>query len=139
MPSVVGETADEARVALEKQGLAVATEYWWSPEVPAGFVMYQHPSSNEALNRGEPAVIVISRGPLRLTVPNLVGRPSDEATRILRQAGLVNPPSVRYQGPRELSPAILGSTCNGCVVSMSPLPGAEVPPEGIISLAIRKD
>lgn len=139
MPSVIAQTTDEARIALEQLGLVVATEQWWNPEVPAGFVVYQHPLPEQPIERSRPAVIVISRGPIRLTIPDLAGRSQDEAQRLLQQAGLIAAPLIHYQGPKDLPPATLNKVCNGCVLSIYPPAGAEVPPEGIVTLAVRKD
>ncbi|MBI4497540.1 MAG: helix-turn-helix domain-containing protein [Chloroflexi bacterium] len=139
MPTVLGQPAEEARSVLEGAGLAVATEQWWSREVPAGMVVYQQPLPQEPLPQGQPAVIVVSRGPLRVVVPDLLGRRQDEALRLLQQAGLLNAPVIHYPRSRDLSSTVRNTVCNGCVLESVPGPGAEVPPEGVVTLSIRKE
>ncbi|MCX6021411.1 MAG: helix-turn-helix domain-containing protein [Chloroflexi bacterium] len=139
MPALIGGMADDARRVLDALSLPVVVEEWASGERPAGVVLWQRPDAGAAADRKQAVVLAVSRGPMRITVPNLVGRPHDEAAQALRQAGLISTPVVRVQGPKDLSPAALTSACNGCVLSVTPPPGAEVSPDGIVAMAVRQD
>ena len=138
MPQTVGQPVETARVSLEKLGLRVATEGWASGVVPRGVVLWQQPEAGAALQKGQLALLAVSKGPKMATVPELVGKPQEDALRALRQAGLVNPPYVHFQGPKDLSPTVLNRVCNGCVLSVSPPPGSESSPDSIIAIAVRK-
>lgn len=138
-PAVLGQSAEAARAALERLGLRVATESWASGEAPPGTVLWQRPEPGAIVQRGELVQLAISRGPKVATVPAVVGKTQNDATKALREAGVVNPPVVRFQGPKDLSPAVLTSVCNGCVLSVSPSAGADIAPDSLVAIAVRRD
>src|SRR5690606_20874449 len=82
-----------------------------------GTVIDQDPAAGSELKRGDTVTIVVSTGPERVTVPNVVGSLLDEARASLRAAGLKV--TVRR---REVSDA----TDDGRVVDQSPSAGVEV-------------
>lgn len=88
VPVAAGQSADDARAALEAAGLAVdfsAQEH--STEVPAGRLLSV--TIPEGLVRTDATVSgVVSLGPRMVTVPDVVGTPIPEALEELRAAGL---------------------------------------------------
>ncbi|MGL4743260.1 MAG: Stk1 family PASTA domain-containing Ser/Thr kinase, partial [Dermatophilaceae bacterium] len=87
VPDVAGVPAPEARKTLEKLGLTVrAGTQQNSDTVPAGSVISQSPQ-DRSLFDGDTIMLVISKGPVLVTVPNVIGQQVGEARRILEQAG----------------------------------------------------
>jgi serine/threonine-protein kinase len=71
--------------------------------VEAGFVVSATPASGEQAARDSEVVLVVSRGPEMVTVPDITGAESlSDAVRILEDAGLV---AGDVQGPATGRPA----------------------------------
>ncbi len=82
-----GKPADEASKALADAGLEVdATEQANSDTVPKGSVISQSPATG-TLYKGDPVKLVVSKGPVMVTVPDVQGKQEGEATQILKAAG----------------------------------------------------
>jgi serine/threonine-protein kinase len=82
-----GKPADQAVAALTGAGLKVdATKQEFSTDVPKGSVISQAPASG-TLFRGDQVVLVVSKGPEMVKVPDVQGRQLDEARKILEGAG----------------------------------------------------
>lgn len=88
-PAVAGLPQAEAVAALEAAGLAPAVaEPETSMDVPAGSVIRQEPGPQEGqLYRGDTVTIVVSSGPPLVEVPDVFGKSTREATRMLEEAG----------------------------------------------------
>ena len=88
VPSVVGETEDDARTILGDAGLdpAPAPDRVFHPSILAGSVVSQSPAQGQ-LFRGDPVILVISKGPELIDVPDLVGMQVEEATAELKRLG----------------------------------------------------
>jgi serine/threonine-protein kinase len=87
VPRVTGTTADAATAAITKAGLKVVRgQDVNSDAVPAGQVVSQTPGKG-MLHRGDPVSIVVSKGPVMVSVPNVVGRSSAEAEKTLTGLG----------------------------------------------------
>lgn len=139
MPAVLGQQAEISRAALEHLGLRVVTESWASSTSAPGSVLWQRPEAGARVPRGALVQLAVSSGPKVAAIPDVVGKTQDDAMKALLQAGIVNPPVVRFQGPKDLSPAVLTSVCNGCVLSVSPAAGAQIAPDGVVAIAVRRD
>lgn len=82
-----GQPADQAVAALTDAGLTVdATKQEFSTTVPKGSVISQTPATG-TLFRGDKVVLVVSKGPEMVKVPNVQGKQVAEARKILEAAG----------------------------------------------------
>lgn len=87
VPDVVGRDAGEAQAALEDLGLEVERGTAENSDtVPEGDVLSQSPRDG-TLFRGDTVTIVVSKGPVLVDVPNVIGKQLPEARRILEEAG----------------------------------------------------
>jgi eukaryotic-like serine/threonine-protein kinase len=90
VPSLLGLTVEEARVATEPLGLGVApVGDAFSDTVEAGRVLEQTPAADSQVARGTTVELVVSKGPDLVALPDVGGRTFDEAAQILTDAGLV--------------------------------------------------
>lgn len=88
VPNVVGLSLTEASSRLDSQGLdyeIVATE--WHDSIPANYVISQNPEAERKVKAGRIIDLVLSKGPLVLEVPNVVGMEERNATIELFNAG----------------------------------------------------
>lgn len=81
-----GKPRDEAVGALEGLGFQVKTTEEFSDDVDEGRVISQSPADGTRF-KGDTITISVSRGPENVDVPDVVGRPRDEAVEILEEAG----------------------------------------------------
>jgi len=87
--SVVGATKDQAQAELEGVGLVyerAGREY--SDTVEKGRVISQSPAPGTPGHRGDVVEVVLSRGPEKFEIPDLVGKQYEEAAQILRDLGM---------------------------------------------------
>ncbi|WP_307812492.1 Stk1 family PASTA domain-containing Ser/Thr kinase [Phycicoccus sp. CSK15P-2] len=87
VPDFTGKNAEEAGRALGDLGLNVDSgEQQNDDTVPAGDVISQSPRDG-TLFKGDTVKLVVSKGPVMVDVPNVVGKQLPEARRILEEAG----------------------------------------------------
>jgi serine/threonine-protein kinase len=89
-----GKPQDEAEAALEKAGFKVSLDPEYSDDVAKGRVISQSPHDGTGY-KDDTITLEVSRGPEAISVPNVLGKPRNEATKILRDAGF----KVRAFGP----------------------------------------
>jgi len=90
VPSMVGQTVNEATATLAELGLALRVDDNPRPDdtVAAGRVMQQDPAAGTTSRRQRSVRVWISAGPKRTVVPALVGQ-SERATQVrLQQEGV---------------------------------------------------
>ena len=87
VPHVKGQSAGDAEQALIAAGFTVRANNAFSAIVPKGDVIRQQPSRGTA-DRGSRVTIWVSLGPREFPMPNVVGRPTDQAKQTLAAAGL---------------------------------------------------
>jgi beta-lactam-binding protein with PASTA domain/tRNA A-37 threonylcarbamoyl transferase component Bud32 len=110
-----GRPASDATSGLEKAGFKVEIERHYSDAVAKGRVIGQTPSGGTGF-KNDTITLEVSRGPEAITVPNVVGKPRNEATKILKDDGFevraFGPGNftVRAQTPGANSKAKVGST-----------------------------
>ena len=122
VPDVVGLEREEAADRLADSGLEMA-----EPEeggryhgtVPAGHVIEQSPPASSLVKRGASVGAVVSLGPQRLSVPQLVGKSQQSAQVTLAAGGLALGSTLKVFDP---------GTAAGVVVAQDPAPGALVSP-----------
>ncbi len=90
-PELFGLAEEEAAALLADQGLRVS----WSEEddryderVPAGHALLQRPRAGTLVKRGSSVVVILSRGPQLLEVPDVTGNALQAAQVTLTAAGL---------------------------------------------------
>jgi serine/threonine-protein kinase len=139
VPLVQGMTAEEAAAALRKAGFKSDERREFSDTVKSGRVIETSPPEGSVARKGTTVTLVVSRGREKVAVPDLVGRPRDEAERTLQDAGLqasakeeestdADPGTVLRQDPAAGTQLAKGKTV-ALVVAKAP---ADVPVPGVI-------
>jgi len=90
VPNIIGYSEEDARKELEALGLVmdVAEERVFNKDVPEGHVVIQDPKPETQNKVTNPVKVIISKGPKKVEVPNLVGKNYDEVDIILESYGL---------------------------------------------------
>lgn len=86
-PDVSGMSEEDARARLSDAGLAVGTRSPVADDAAAGTVVGQHPEAGEAVAEGSAVDLAVSLGARADSAPGVLGRPVDEAVRLLAEAG----------------------------------------------------
>ncbi|MDN5571156.1 MAG: Stk1 family PASTA domain-containing Ser/Thr kinase [Propionibacteriaceae bacterium] len=87
-PPLASLTQVAAQAAAQSQELGVVFEQEYSETVPAGQVIGTDPAEGQRVLRDGVLTAYVSRGPERYAVPELVGRPSQQATAALAELNL---------------------------------------------------
>jgi len=89
VPEVVGDTQAAATTAITGAGLTLgAVTSQASAVVASGNVISEAPSAGTSVNSGSAVNLVVSTGPVKVAVPNLVGDIQTDATTAIFEAGL---------------------------------------------------
>jgi serine/threonine-protein kinase len=124
VPNLAGKNADEATKTLEAAGFKVArADPVNSDTVPSGAVVSQNPSQGTLL-RGDTVTLVVSKGPVLVAVPDVVGKQRQDARRILEAAGF-----------KVVVTNVLGGFFN-TVRASDPPAGASVPKGSTVTLTV---
>jgi serine/threonine-protein kinase len=124
VPEVTGQDADDASRALRRLELEVARSSTHSDTVASGDVISQWPAGGRLLP-GRTVRLVVSRGPVLVDVPRVVGRGAAGAQGALEEAGFaVIVTRVEYY---------IGL---GVVVRQSPGGGDRAPRGGTVTLSV---
>jgi eukaryotic-like serine/threonine-protein kinase len=86
VPDLTGKSEDEARAALEQAGFRVAVQQQETSKKDPGMVLAQDPGSGRAA-RGSTVTITVAIEPKQITVPDVVGRSQNNATKTLSGRG----------------------------------------------------
>ncbi|MEJ5868313.1 PASTA domain-containing protein [Pseudokineococcus sp. 5B2Z-1] len=127
VPDVVGSTAEAARAAVERAGLAYAEESAPSEEVSEGRVAEQDPAAGGTAPRGSTVTVVVSTGPTAVAVPDLAGRTEGQAASDLAAVGLRLGDVERRPDP---------SAPEGVVLTSDPSSGASAAPGSAVDLVV---
>jgi eukaryotic-like serine/threonine-protein kinase len=139
VPLVGGLPADEAADRLREAGFKSEQRREFSDEVWRGRVIETTPPEGSTARKGSTVTLAVSRGKERAAVPDVVGRPRDEAERLLQDAGFKtavseeesedeDPGTVLRQEPAAGTQVAQGATVD-LVVAKAP---EEVPVPGVI-------
>ncbi len=113
VPDVVGRTEAEAVADLTEAGFEADVTQAFSDR-KAGLVVSQEPKAGSNLKEGSAVALTVSKGGKPVSVPDVVGTTSSQATATLRDAGLeVNLVGVPSDQP------------SGTVVAQSPVAGKQ--------------
>lgn len=89
VPSVTQVSEAVAREAASANNVKVETRTEYSEDVAAGLIISTDPSGGTRVLRGDSMELVISLGPERFSMPEVVGLTLDEATDALESTNLV--------------------------------------------------
>jgi eukaryotic-like serine/threonine-protein kinase len=88
VPDVGGLAESEATAILQAANLSVRVVEEFSTEVPRGQVISQQPAAEATVREGGTVTIVVSKGPRRFPMPNVVGADTASAQAQLQGVGL---------------------------------------------------
>jgi len=89
IPDLVQQTVQSAQLALEGLRLRAVLQEANDDVIKPGSVIRQNPPAGGRLPVDSAVTLVISRGPVQIDMPSLVGRPLPDARRMLEERGLV--------------------------------------------------
>ena len=89
VPGVIGMSREQAISALEGAGFTVGMVSERPSNEPAGAVIDSRPRPGAQTRVPSPVSLILSTGPTVVIVPDVVGRPLDDAKLLLQQLGLV--------------------------------------------------
>jgi eukaryotic-like serine/threonine-protein kinase len=131
VPSVTGLARAEAANVLADQGLALRSAEGggrYDDKVPAGRVARQTPDAGTYVKRGRPVTLVLSKGPRRVEVPDLTGKPLPAAQATISGSGLGLGRILGAFATHREPP--------GSVLGQDPDPGASVAPTTGVDLLL---
>lgn len=129
VPNVVGLQVVAASEQISTASLVVTVEEEWSKTVPEGAVISTTPVADTSLEHGSTVTLLVSKGPERYAVPDLVGSMLADAKTALRDTKLsVGKTVYAYD---ETVPS-------GRIISSTPPSGTIMQPRETIDLTISK-
>ncbi len=88
IPDLGGQTLEQAETALERLGLEPGDTNETFHDVAAeGTIVGSDPDPGTAVKDGSKVTLLVSKGPQLFDVPNVVGKPVEEAKALMTQAG----------------------------------------------------
>jgi eukaryotic-like serine/threonine-protein kinase len=126
VPSLIGESRDDAIAALSERGLKFKVADVYSKE-DAGTVVAQFPTPRRRVNKGSSVRINVSRGLQPIGIPTVVGETFESASSQLQGAGF----AVARQDVDSEQP-------KGIVVRQSPAGGAQASRGATVTLSVSK-
>lgn len=91
-----GRSFADARDVLAGYRLRVAQAEAYHDAVPTGAVVRTDPPAGTTLHPGDLVTVYVSKGPQPVKVPDVTGKPGDDATKALRAAGFAVDSSEGY-------------------------------------------
>ncbi|WEB43046.1 Stk1 family PASTA domain-containing Ser/Thr kinase [Streptomyces yunnanensis] len=129
VPAVLDMTQAKAQKALHDEGLRVKVERGFSPNVQRDHVMATKPETGQRIRGNGTVTLVVSRGPEKVTIPDLAGTPLADARRKLRDLGLVPGTETR---------AFSDEVAKGSVIRTDPAPGSTRRPDTAVALTVSR-
>jgi beta-lactam-binding protein with PASTA domain len=108
VPEVTGETQAAAVTTLKRAGLEPAVSLSANAHVPSGLVIGTTPPRGTIVSKGSHVSVFVSSGPGTLPLPNVEGKTSAEALKILRAKGFQ--PSTQSQSSETVDKGLVIST-----------------------------
>jgi eukaryotic-like serine/threonine-protein kinase len=124
VPSVVGQPFDQASATLTTAGFKVARVDEVSSSVPVDSVISQSPDSGLLLEKGRTVTLTVSSS--QVTIPDLVGKPFEEAQAALQKLGLTAN-RVDAESPDQAA---------GTVLSTDPVSGTTVDKGSAVTVTV---
>ncbi|MFK0189660.1 Stk1 family PASTA domain-containing Ser/Thr kinase [Kitasatospora sp. NPDC090308] len=129
VPSVLGQSREQASATLDGQGLHGAFSEQFSESVAAGQVISTDPGVGARVRKSDSVKVLLSRGPERVGVPDVAGRPLADAVKALEGARLV----AGATGEQ-----FSDSVPKGSVISTDPAAGGGLSPGSAVALTVSK-
>ncbi|ATZ27122.1 Serine/threonine-protein kinase PK-1 [Streptomyces lavendulae subsp. lavendulae] len=130
VPNLLGKTEAQARSQLSAAGLGVKrVDRKFSDAFDRGTVMNSTPEGGKQIRGNGAVVLTVSRGPELVSVPDLKGRPLEEAKAELTKTGLA---------PGIVTQAFSQDVAQGSVIETNPLGGNKRAPDTAIALVVSK-
>ncbi|WP_031153018.1 Stk1 family PASTA domain-containing Ser/Thr kinase [Streptomyces erythrochromogenes] len=130
VPNLLGKTEEQARTQLSEAGLGVkGVDRKFSDAFERGTVMNTDPPGGRRIRGNGAVLITISRGPEVVSVPNLKGRPLEEAKQELARTGLA---------PGVVTQAFSQDVAQGSVISTNPAGGEKRAPDTAVAFVVSK-
>ncbi len=126
VPDVINLSISEAISTLKKAGLKYTKKEKSSETIPEGTVISQNPSPGIEVKKGTTVELVVSSGPPKITVPDVVGEDETTARTTLQDAGFLVETVTTTTTPENV----------GLVVSQSPEGGALAPKGSTVTIWI---
>ena len=131
-PDLYNLTLDEAQRSLDKLNLNIRVniEDEYSNEVEKGKIISQQPMSGATLQEGDTVTLVLSKGPMKGYIPNVVGLTLGEAGNVLKENKL-SLGNIKYEYSDTYN--------NGIVIAQDPKSGSENNQEwGTVNVVVSK-
>ncbi|MFD9485442.1 Stk1 family PASTA domain-containing Ser/Thr kinase [Streptomyces sp. NPDC059991] len=130
VPAVIGQSESAAKKRLTDAGLAVKkVDRRYSDTVKRGTVIETDPETGARVRGNASVTVVVSRGPEMVKVPDVSGKPLDDAKKALADAGLT---------PGAVTEEFNEDTDQGSVVSTAPAAGAPRRADTAVALVVSK-
>ncbi|MFF2197135.1 Stk1 family PASTA domain-containing Ser/Thr kinase [Streptomyces sp. NPDC058157] len=130
VPNLLGKTEDQARAELSAAGLGVKkVDRKFSEAFERGTVMDSDPVGGKQIRGNGAVTLTVSRGPELVSVPDLKGRPLEDAKAELTKAGLA---------PGIVTQAFSQDVAQGSVISTDPAGGQKRAPDSAVALQVSK-
>lgn len=129
VPAMVGISEVDALAAGEANSVRGERTSEYSEDVAKGIVIRTDPTSGSRVLRGEKVTLVVSLGPERFPMPEVVGETLDDARELLAEQNLV---------AGSVSEAWSETVPQGVVLSASKEPGEQLKRDTVIDLSVSK-
>ena len=127
VPEFIGMTMEEAEQVAEEKGLKVEVdEYRFSEEYEQDQIIGQDPIEGTMVAEGDIIHVDISKGEETGETPNLIGKSTEEAKRLIEEYGFRVGDIVEKEGTEE----------KGTVLDQDPSPGIEFSQGGTINIVV---
>ena len=127
VPSVVGESAKQAKQTLAKQGLKVgSTVQESSDQITAGKAIGTDPGAGQNVPVGTQVTLLVSSGPMKVAIPDVTGESQAQAKSDLEHAGFQV--STTTQTSSTATP--------GNVIDQSPAGGTQAAPGTTVTIVV---
>ncbi len=129
VPNVVGKSESDAKSALEAAGLKAGTvSETTSDTVAAGLVVSQSVAKDSSVSKGTPVNLVVSSGPAKVKVTDVIGHESSRAQGELAADGFKVEVKEEYSA----------SVRSGLVISTNPDRGTMAGPGSTVTITVSK-
>jgi serine/threonine-protein kinase len=98
IPTLVGKTYDDAVAVLASLGVHATREDRNNDTIPAGHVITTDPQAGRSVPEGSTIKVWVSKGPALQPVPDVTGKPIQEAIREVESAGFHAAPHQIFPG-----------------------------------------
>ncbi|KOU18882.1 serine/threonine protein kinase [Streptomyces sp. WM6372] len=130
VPNLLGKTEAQAKSDLSAAGLGVKrVDRKFSDSFDRGTVMNSDPESGKRIRGNGAVVLTVSRGPEVVFVPDLKGKPLEDAKAELAKSGLA---------PGMVTQAFSQDVAQGSVISTDPQGGQKRSPDTAVAIVVSK-